>query len=85
MIQSPGDPLDDAPLPRRITALEDDGHPEAFLFDPLLQVDQVFLEAEELPVVGFSGDAADRPVFRGRLNPIVWLFLGHPAVSLLLS
>ena len=77
------DPLDGAPLARRVPALEDHTEPEAFVDDPLLHLHELGLEAGELGIVelgGYDKGFAVDGRFQNRVNSL-WrlrLALGRP-------
>jgi len=67
-IEGLGDPLDDAPLSGGVSAFEEDDDFQALVLDPLLELDQLDLEAGKLFFVGFLIQlfGGRRGVFAGR-------------------
>src|SRR6185369_13089680 len=76
-----GDPLDRPALAGRVPPLEDDDHAGAGVLDPLAHLDELFLEQEQLALVGLPLQA--RLAAGALVHKLVdWLLRGHvPAMT----
>src|SRR2546421_7887655 len=75
-VQQSHDALDHASLPRGVAPFEDHDHPEPFVTNPLLELQELHLEAPQLPVVLLLGEIR-RPRWLFRLASLLQLGLGH--------
>ena len=53
-IETLGDPFDGPPLARRVPSLEDDDQLELFGHDPVLELDELTLQAQQLPEINLT-------------------------------